>query len=372
MPLRVLIANDHLGSAGGMHGVARFMLRFIPKVDSRHVSFVPVILRARDQFAQPFEEKGIDVRFLGRSRADPRALLDFVGIIRDERIDLLHVMGIKCDVIGRIAGLLTGIPVLVHGHDALELRPGYIRVIDRWLGPRTKYSLAVSAHVRDYLSERRSIPKDAIEIVPLGLDLNEYRHVSLIERRVARAQLGVPDGELLIGSLGRLDKIKGLDVLVEAAAIMARKYPNFRLLIAGDGDEAARLEIQIGQRGLDSRVRLIGYQKSARSFLSALDLYVIPSRSEGLPTALMEAMALGLCVVASDVGGIPEIVRDENNGLLVPAENSEVLADTCLRALKDPVLREQLGEAAAVSSRETLSLARTISRVEAFYDEMVG
>jgi len=367
--LRVLIANDHLGSAGGMHGVARFLLRFIPTVDPDRVIFVPVILRPRDRFAEPFDKAGIHLRFLGRGKTDPRVLLDFIRIIRRERIDLLHVMGIQCDVIGRLAGLLTGVPVLVHGHDALDSRPGYVRAIDRWLGPRTKYGLAISAHVRRYMTEHRCIPKDHIKTLFLGLELNEFSHPSEAERSAFRAQLGVSNEELLAGSLGRLDRAKGLDILLDAAAVIVKECPRFRLMIAGEGREAARLKQQIAHLGLENHVRLVGLQ-DPRSFLSALDLYVMPSRSEGLGTAMIEAMTLGCCVVASRVGGIPEVVRDEYSGLLVPAENSQLLAKSCLRILHDTALRARLGDAAASFSQSRLSLATTVECIEQFYNEI--
>jgi glycosyltransferase involved in cell wall biosynthesis len=370
-PLRVLIASDHLASAGGLHGVAQFMLRFMPSVDPAHVRFVPVILRRRDRFAEAFEQNGVSLRFLGRGKNDPRALLDFMRIIRDERIDLLHVMNIKCDVIGRIAGIMTGRPVLVHGHDTMDVRPAFVRIVDRSLGPRTEHGIAVSRHVAEYMARRRSIPAHAIDVIYLGLDLTVFRRPTAAERAAARAKLGVSGDELVIGTLGRLDRIKGLDVLVEAAATIARRFPTMRLMMAGEGTEEQPLRAQIEQRGLADHVELIGFQ-DPWPFLAALDLFVMPSRSEGGGTALLEAMALGLCVVASDVGGIPELVEHEHSGLLAPVGDADTLAAACLRALESPALRAELGATAAAFVHESFSLDRTVTRITAVYDRMVG
>ena len=368
-PIRVLLANDHLGFHGSMHGVGRFFLNIIPKFDPLRVQVLPVILRPRDELATPFDDCGIRIRFLERHRFDPRTLLDFLRLIRDEKIDVLHVQGYNADVLGRVAGLVKGIPVILHQRDANAVPPPYIRAIDRVLSHAVTRPLAVSEDARNFLAKRRGIPVERTQVLPNGVDIVSFSPAGVDERAAARAAFGLASGAPCAGVLARLHEIKGIIHLIRAIPDIVRSHPGFHLLLAGNGQEKCVLENEAKQLGVAEYVSFIGFQADVRRFLAALDLLVIPSLSEGCPNALLEGMAMGLCVVATNVGGMAEILEDGQTALLVPPGDPNALSTACSYAISETELRHEIASRALLKVRE-FSLDETVNTLTELYHEL--
>lgn len=365
-PVRVLIGNDHLGYGDALHGVGRYLLNITTRFDPARVQAVPVILRPEPRLSQFFQERGVAIRCLGRHKQDPRALTDLVRIVREERIEVIHVQALKADTIGRIAGHLTGVPTILHGRDRIADRPLPLYVLDRVLGPRTRHALAVSETVRRYLHNERFIPESSIQVFYHGVDLSVFAGDRPGDREAVRAELGVPGDAPVAGTTIRLHPSKGHSYLLQGVKHVLETFPDFRLLIANEGPEADRLKEEARTLGIAERVVFTGSRSDVRAFLSALDVFVMPSLSEGFPNSMLEAMAMGRPVVATHVDGMGEMLTDDENALVVPPADGEAMGQALRRLLGDDGLRRRLS-AASLAFAQELSIERTTERLTDLY-----
>ncbi len=365
-PVRVLIGNDHLGYGDALHGVGRYLLNITTSFDRARVHPVPVILRPEPRLSQFFEERGIQIRCLGRSKNDPRALTDLVRIIREERIEVVHVQAFKADTLGRIAGRIAGVPTIIHGRDRIAERNLPMLILDRLLGPQTKHALAVSETVRQYLHKERYIPMENIDVFYHGVDLSVFAGDRPGDRDRVRAEYNLDERALVAGTTIRLHPSKGHSYLLDGVAEVVGSHPEFHLLIANEGPEEPSLRAQIERLGLQDNVTLTGSVNDVRAFLSALDVFVMPSLSEGFPNSMLEAMAMSRPIVATAVDGMGEMLSDGQNALVVPAADGPALGQALLRLCGDPELRRTLSDASLSFARD-LSIERTVERLTEIY-----
>lgn len=368
-PVRVLLANDHLGYGDALHGVGRYLLNITTRFDRARVNALPVIFHSEPILSGRFEDRGVSIRCLDRGKLDPRALTDLIRIVRAEGIEVIHVQGLKADTVGRLAGMVTGVPVIIHGRDHIADRPWVIGLADRFLGPRTRHALAVSRTVADYLHEDRHIPPGNIQVFYHGVDLSFFAGNHPEGRASMRERFGIGDGRPVLGTTIRLHHSKGHVYLLRAVAALRDDLPDLEVLIANEGPEETNLREEIGKLGLEGTVTLTGSQKDVRAFLSAIDYFVMPSLSEGFPNAMLEAMAMSLPVVATDVDGMGEMLTHEEDALLVPPADPSAMADALRRLLRDDDLAARL-RAAAHRFVERLSIDSTVERLTELYTEI--
>lgn len=242
-------------------------------------------------------------------------------------------------------------------------------LVDRTLKGQDDLLIAESQATRDHLVGRLGYAEDRVKVLYNGVDLTGLTSAKL-ERERKRLELGIREGEILLGTAGRLDRQKGHAFLLDAMARL--KHLPLRLLILGEGPLRADLEGRLRRLGLEGRVLMPGEKPEALAWLSALDAFVLPSLWEGLPNALLEAMALGLPCLACRVDGVGEVVQDGQNGLLVGAADGESLARRIAELAGDEDLRLRLGRAAEETIRRRFSLPRMIAEYEAAYDEALS
>ncbi|RME38235.1 MAG: glycosyltransferase family 1 protein, partial [Planctomycetota bacterium] len=218
--------------------------------------------------------------------------------------------------------------------------------------------------VVEHLHRRAGIPRDRLRLVRGGIDPRRIEQAEPIDR----SALDVPTGVPLIVWTGRLDAVKGLPFLVEAVARLERDPPP-HLLLVGDGPMREPIREQVRRLGVEDRVHLAGLRDDVPGILKSADLFTFPSRTEGLPNALLEAMAAALPVVATDVPGCRDLIEHERTGLLVPYGDTPALCDALRRLLKEPLLARRLGKAAAREVSTSWHLDRTFDAYEALYRE---
>jgi glycosyltransferase involved in cell wall biosynthesis len=231
--------------------------------------------------------------------------------------------------------------------------------------------LPVSDYVRRRLLVSDHVPEAKATVLYNGIDLSRFQPPA--ESRAAiRLRLGVPPSDRVVASVGQLIQAKGFDHLVAAAALLKHR-PDTTFLIAGDGERRAALADQIARLGMVERVRLLGKRDDVQEILGAADVFVCPSVwDEALGYVILEAMSVGLPAVASEVGGIPEVVADGETGLLVPPRDPAALAQAIARLLDDPAARERMGRAGRRAVHEHFSLDSAIERTLALYHELAG
>ena len=261
--------------------------------------------------------------------------------VRDNRIDILHAHNLAPFVYAAVATRLVPLrrrPRIVYSdHNQLFSMNVARSSRVRWYLKLADQVIAVSEEVKRLLVEELKAPAGKVRVLYNGIDGRTY---SRRDRGRLRRELSIPDGAFVVGTAATLSVHKGIDYLLEAARQVLARAPDTWFVIAGDGPERAKLEAAARALGLGDRLTFLGYRSDVADVVSALDLYVLPSLTEGLSLSLLEALAIGVPILCTRVGGNPEIVEDGVNGYLVPARDSAALADGIERMRADPAFRD--------------------------------
>lgn len=286
--------------------------------------------------------------------------------------DIVHTHISKAGLLGRLAARRVGVPAVVHTYHgvaeevrARSWRGGLLRLAERRAAAAADALLAVSRDATDELLAAGIGRAAQFHLVGNGVDTGRFDPGQ-------GESAPLPAGRPVIGTAARLGPEKGIDLLLQAAAILARQHPDLLVCILGDGPLRAELEAEAGRLGIEERVRFVGNVADVRPWLRRFDVVVSPSRSEGLPTLVLEALAMQRPVVATRVGGTPSLIRPDETGLLVPSEEPEALAAAIGRALADPVAAERWGQAGRILVEGEYSMAAVVRRVEAVYESLLA
>ena len=312
-----------------------------------------------------------------RPVSDSRSLIEVYRLMRRFRPTIVHTHTAKAGLLGRVAARLAGVPIRVHTFHGHVLR-GYFgplrthafRRLEARLAASTQMLVAVSEAVKRDLVELGVAGPERIRVIPLGLELEPL--AGPLPRGALRGPAGVAPAAPLIGCVGRLAPIKDLGTFLEAAARVHRVRPDVRVALVGDGEERGLLEGRCEGLGLSGVVCFHGWKHEMDQVYGDLDVVVNSSRNEGTPVALIEALAAGRPVVATRVGGTPDLLADGRHGLLVPAGDPEALAQALLRVLAQPdeaAARARTGQAHVLRHHTTARLLRDVDRL---YRELLG
>lgn len=291
-----------------------------------------------------------------------------IRLLRRERVDILHGHMFGSNVWACLLGRLTRVPVVVCHEHMWSYGGGRLRsLIDRWLIARWSDAfIAVSEQGRRSMIEVEGIRPEDVVLIRNGVPA-----LPPGDGDAVREELGIGSGQPVVVSVGFLRPEKAYEVLIEAAAQIAPSIPGLRVLIAGGGPERPRLEALIEELGLSDVVSLLGVRADVPNLLAAADVAVCCSDFEGGPLAVMEYMGAGLPVVASRVGGLPELVRDGETGVLVPPRDPSALAEAVAALLADPSRSQRLGEAGRELRDREYSIGAFIGRLQALYERLL-
>lgn len=295
---------------------------------------------------------------------DWRCVTSLTALMRAHGTQLVHSHEFTMAVYGSVAARRAGAGHVITMHGGRYYAEAWRRrVALRWAMKRSAVTTAVSGATAADLRHTLGVPSDAVRVLPNGIRMPNGR------REKVRRELSLQDDELLVIAVGNLYPVKGHAVLLRALVELEEQggAPPWRLAIAGRGEDEPRLRAIAHEAGIASRVHLLGFRSDAPDILAAGDVFVMPSLSEGLPLALIEAMATGLAIVASDVGGIPEVVARGQEAVLVPAAAPTALAAAIRALLADPVRRAALGAAAQRRAHRDFSVAGMADAYEALY-----
>jgi glycosyltransferase involved in cell wall biosynthesis len=322
---------------------------------------VTVVCPRGRALTRELEDRGFDVwapRTTGK--VDPVTLVRLAARLRRDRVAVLHTHLSTASLIGGLAARWARVPAVatVHG-----------------LNTRTAFAyarriIAVSHAVCEHLVAQ-GMPVSRISVIYNGIELDRYREPP--DAGLVRARMGLAPGESLIGAVGRLGPEKGHSYLIEAMALLIKREGlQARLLIVGEGRNRPVL-LQTARRcGIADRVTLMGFQRDVMPYEAALDLFCLPSLKEGLSLSALEAMALSKPVIASRVGGTPEVVADGETGLLVEPANPEALARALSELLRDRERAQRMGAAGRARVERLFDLERSVDQVEEVYRRLVG
>lgn len=312
--------------------------------------------------------------------SDLKAFRQLHKVIRDHELDILHTHTSKAAMLGAMIGMTSRSVIVVNtGHNF-----GYIAMQKRW--KRAVFwvydrfissfghnaTIAVSQTVADLALAGHLIPKKRLHVIQNGIRLHRLDNI-LASEGLKRDVLGpaMSDGPLLL-CVARLVWFKGLHTLIDALPQVMAHHPDARVLIVGDGELRADLEAQAHAIGIADKIVFAGERDDVPALLRIADMFVLPSVSEGLPISLLEAMAAKLPLVASDVGGIPELIDDGRTGALFPREDVVALQDAILGYLGNPTAMRRAGDAGRKKLEDQFSQRAMVNKSEALYHELLG
>ena len=308
---------------------------------------------------------------------DIKALFKLYRILRMERPLIVHTHTAKAGSLGRLAARLAGVPIIIHTYHGHVLHSYYgplkswlLRQMERGLARITNHLVAVSPLVREDLLAYRVAPPEKIRVIRLGFDLEPFLQCRSL-RGEFRRELGLGTGVRLIGILGRIFPIKNHRLFLQSAAQVAKQESNARFVIVGDGILRSEMERYARDLGIQQRVIFTGWRRDLPRIYADLDLLVVSSNNEGTPVSAIEAMASGCPVVATRVGGLPDVIENGETGYLVPPKQPQALAAAMLKLISNPQRAEQMGRAAQLSVKERFSLNRLVCDTESLYEELL-
>ena len=344
---------------------------------------------ARGEDSMAFVAEGLNVDVvsipeLGREISPVRdlaATLRLAALIRRERPQILHTHTAKAGTVGRVAALLAGRrrpPIVVHtfhGHVLYgyfgPLRSRFFRWLERWLARHTTVLVAVSPQVRDDLVALGVAPPEKFVVVRLGIELGERVGGGMDGRAETRRYLGIPPDRFAVGWVGRMTAVKRTDDVLDGFKRLLERGVGATLCLVGDGPDRPALERRAHELGIMRETLFLGYQEDVGPLYAAFDALVLPSGNEGTPVSVIEALAAGTPVVATRVGGVPDVVRDGEDGFLVEPGASDELSERLARLAGDPDLRKRFGEAGRARVLPRYAVARLVDDVDRLYRSLL-
>ncbi len=356
-------------------GTESILLELVKRMRGRGLELEVCSLCAPGQIGREIEAAGIRVTTLDMA-ADAsfselvKGAWRLARMLDDRKIDLAQTFLYRANVVGAIAAKLSKRkPVLISSQRSLNPR-GFrtaARAV-RWTRRFSDLVVAVSDAVRDEVLTTEKTRGDKVVVIRNGVDTDLF---APRDGSAMRAALGLRDDVLVVGGVGRLAPVKGFEHLVNATALAIERGVDVETVLVGDGPQRAELEALADTLGIAEHVHFLGMRRDLPELYAALDVFALPSVQEGSPNALMEAMASGLPVIASPVGGVPEIIDDRHSGILVEAADAERWADAIERLDGAPRLRADLGRNAREAALESLDIEMTVNSHAELYANMI-
>jgi len=371
MKIRVLNVIDHLGYGGAPVAVKNIVekLNSEPRSsegrDERIETFV-CALRTNPE-AMPIKTTLINLTY---HKYNPFAFLAIAQLCKEHKIDIIHAHLQKSIISCLLAGFLCGAKIIIHEHGPIFRRgTGCIyRLLLKLLAPKASIAIANSQATMAALKQIAGFAEESVHIVSNFIDFASF-DPSLYDRDKARSTLGIAENKTVVGFVGRLDSCKGVDLLINAAAILCEKDPRYHFVIVGEGSQRKQLERLVAQLGLKEKVIFTGLCKNPAEVISGFDIAVVPSRREAFGIAAVEFMRMKIPVIASPVGGLVEVVQHNKTGILLDNLNAENIAEAVDTLVQDNFLRESLVENAEVFSHK-FDGAEQLKQITSIYEKL--
>jgi glycosyltransferase involved in cell wall biosynthesis len=370
--ISVLHFADKFGKAGAtMHGVTRLLSWWFTRWDTSAFDMKLIGLRKDDPGLPRIREIVPDVIALERRILDPRTCLDMVRLIRETNADVVHLHGYAGCNFGRIAGRLTGTKIVLHEHFVDPQIPLHQVTADRLLAPFFDHAFAVSRSVRDFMIQKRHLAGDRIEVLYNGAPLDEFTPPPAEAVAAERRRWQIPQGNLVLGTVGRLDPQKGVRYLIESLPTLVNRVGNLSVLVVGDGplrNELGELAVRLG---VADHVIFTGYQSNIPMVQSVFDIQVFPSLYEGTPLTLFEAMGMRRPIASTNVDGLGEVLTNERNALVVPPADVPALTEAISTLLLDADTRHRIADQAGLDATQ-YDVSRMVERMQAVYQSLMS
>jgi glycosyltransferase involved in cell wall biosynthesis len=370
--VRILMLIDKFDYHGScVSGPFRSVSYLLSKLNRDKFDVVVVALRPAGRSAELLRRENVHVTYLGLSKYNPLSLPRLMKLIHDDGIDIVHLTGYGSTTFGRLAARLCGKSAIIHER-WVDPHIGTFQVmLEKLLARYTTKAIANSEYSRRFLISQKGIPHERTVVIRNGVPLEHFAKNDRETGRLKRRDWGIPDNVIVVGIVGRLDEIKGHRYFLEAAALLVATRPKTVFVIVGDGELQHPLELLVRELGIEEYVLFVGHQQDMPAVLQSMDIFVIASLSETGPVTLLEAMAAGKAIVATDCGGPGEIIRDGVNGLLIPTKDPNAMAEKLAYLIDSPETRSTLGMNAQKDS-VNYDIRITAQQIEAVFQEVAA
>jgi len=365
-------------------GAERVSLNFLKYVDRNKFNILPIL------FIRPWEDEPYFVREIRKygytylsvpvalqESADPlrvfRAYAKVYSHLKRYSFDLVHTHGYFADICALPVARLLGFPTVstCHGFINNDTRLRLYNRLDLYALRMSYRVLCVSMEIRDLLIEH-GIPSPRIRLVANAVEVSDNSERAKLLRNGARKMFSIGEGDMVLGFCGRLSPEKGITSLLEAAATLREAGFPIKVMIIGNGPERSIIEKVTNSLGLKEKVIMAGFREDARELMAIFDVFVLPSLTEGTPMALLEAMSIGLPVVASAVGEIPALIRLGENGILISPGRTDEIVYAIRSIMENPEFRDKLSTAALETIKSRFGLEKWVQKMENYYFEAIN
>jgi glycosyltransferase involved in cell wall biosynthesis len=331
----------HIYQNSKIGGVQQQLLSLLKAYNRERFNPIFCCLGPKQEMGKEIEGIGIEFISLNKlryNRFSPGIVLELHRLMKIKQIHVVRTHRYRSNLYGRLAAFSSGVPVIiasVHDNYRTDKRPNR-RIMNRILSKITDKIVAVSEDVKEDIIRYDRIDPSKLQVIPNGIDVERFnpeKNTSNI-----RKEFPLEEDDIVIGFIGRIVPAKGLEYLLNALPYLKEEFKSIKLLIIGEGSLVEKLKEKAKKNNIFDNILFTGVRRDIPEILASIDIFVMPSTAEGLPNSLLEAMAMGKPVVATEVGGIPELIKNGRSGLLVPPRNPEALAT----AIKDLITNDQL------------------------------
>lgn len=364
-------------------GAEKVVLSLMKNINSDLFELVPIIFTRSclldTVFFREFDKTGKKYHTIFADKHKIKYLNPVVNIIEAYKLlkkyefDLVHTHGYRADILGIILSRLTGLPIVstCHGFISNDLNLKLYNKLDRYLLRYADRIMAVSDGIKNDLI-KSGINEKRIAMIQNAVEQNGNKERFTRNRRAKRRLFNIQEKEFVVGYIGRLSEEKGVKYLIEAHTLLAESGALVKMLIIGDGPQRKELEDLVKNAGSDGSVMFTGFQNDIENWLPAMDVFVLPSLTEGTPMSLLEAMAGGIPVVATAVGGVPQVVDSKKNGILVSPGKPEEIKDAIHVLYNNETLRTRFSQEAQKTVRIKYDIKDWINKIETEYSKVLN
>lgn len=305
------------------------------------------------------------------------SLLELIYWMKREKIDIVHTHNSKAGILGRFSGWLCGIPIVVHTmHSCVFKYPNISRLerncyllIEKFTALFTDRVIFISEVLKKEFLQAKVVSPQKVTVIYSGIEIEKFKIP--VETDKIKKELGINSEDLIVGTVGRLEEGKGQEFILQAAAKIVKDRPCVKFIFVGDGLLRNKLMTQAKSLGIQDNVIFTGLRQDIPRFLAILDIFIFASLYEGMGRVVLEAEAAGKPVVATRVGGIPDIVKEDETAILVPSGDANSLFEAIERLIKDKLLRQKMGEAARRFIDYRFSSQKMVKEIIELYEELI-
>jgi len=354
-------------------GAQEIFLTQLKYIDRTKFHIIVCCLNGRGSLVSEVEKLGNRVICLNRlnRRNDIQAIFELLKLIRQNNIDIVHTyLYSRTSFYGHIAALMARTPVIIAAEMGSPSKKSLKkRISDRLLARFTDQIIALSEATRSSAAKELGVGLNKITVIYPGVDIGKFT-IRETKREVRNA-LNLPHDVPIIGIVARLDPVKGHEYLLDAMLRVWNFIASAKLMIVGAGPLEESLRSRVERLGLSKQVMFMGMRRDIPQLLKAMDIFVLPSLQEGFGMALLEAMVMGLPVIATNVGGIPEVVDDGKTGILVPPRDPDALSEMILVLLKDEKQRHRMGMLGKEKALSQFTAQHSVAQLQALYESLL-